>query len=231
MASPSGMYPVLQGSLAPLDLPSGGRSIVSSVMAFFDPPDRDFETSVRDSFTRLTLMRTVGARLLTVAPGEIEIDLPFRDDLTQHHGFLAAAVLTAIVDVACGYAAMTLMPAGASVLTIEYKVNFLARAQGERMLARGRVIRPGRTVTVCSGDVLAVLDGKEKLVATMLATMATVSREDREGPGTETNVATTHDRPNGSHRPLAASRKASAWCVCRGGALRRRLRDIVGTLV
>ncbi len=85
-------------------------------MAFFAPPDPDFETSVRESFAGLTLMRTVGARLLTVAPGEVEIDLPFRDDLTQHHGFLAAAVLTAIVDVACGYAAMTLMPAGASVL-------------------------------------------------------------------------------------------------------------------
>ncbi len=99
------------------------------------------------------------------------------------------------------------------------------------MLARGRVIRPGRTVTVCSGDVLAVLGGKEKLVATMLATMATVSREGREGPRTGADVATTHDRPNGSHRPRAALRKPSAWCVCRGGALRRRLRDIVGALV
>src|SRR5438105_9927502 len=149
-------------------------------MPAFAVQDADFEASVRRSFDSLTLMRTVGARLQNVAPGQVEIDLPFRDDLTQHHGYVAAAVLTAIVDVACGYAAMTLMPAGASVLTVEYKVNFLSPAQGERMLARGRVIRPGRTVTVCAGDVLAVTGGKEKLVATMLATMATVSGESRD---------------------------------------------------
>jgi len=81
------------------------------------------------------------------------------------HGFMAAAVLTAVVDVACGCAAMTLMPPGSSVLTIEYKANFLAPAQGEKLLARGRVIRPGRTVTVCAGDVVAVEGGHEKLVA------------------------------------------------------------------
>ncbi len=103
---------------------------------------------MRRSFATLTLMRTLGARLQRVAPGAVEIALPFRDDLTQHHGYLAGAALTAIVDVACGYAAMTLMPPGASVLTIEYKVNFLSPARGERMLARARVVRPGRSVTV-----------------------------------------------------------------------------------
>lgn len=151
-------------------------------MARFEPQDPDFEAAVRRSFGSLTLMKTVGAGLLTVAPGEVEVAMPFRDDLTQHHGFLAGAVLTAIADVACGYAAMSLMPPGASVLTIEYKVNFLSPAEGERMLARGRVIRPGRTVTVCAGDVLAVIAGTEKLVATMLATMATVNREGRDLP-------------------------------------------------
>src|SRR5437870_9875132 len=99
-------------------------------MASFDAQNPDFEVSVRQSFDSLTLMRTLGARLVSAAPGKVEIDLPFREDLTQHHGFLAAAVLTAIVDVACGYAAMTLMPSGASVLTVEYKVNFLSPAQG-----------------------------------------------------------------------------------------------------
>ena len=195
-------------------------------MALFDAQDPDFEVSVRRSFGSITLMRIFGARLLSVAPGEVEIDLPFREDLTQHHGFLAAAVLTAIVDVACGYAAMTLMPAGASVLTIEYKVNFLSPAQGERMLARGRVIRPGRTVTVCAGDVLAVIGGKEKLVATMLATMATVSGEARDVARTET-VATPHSHRLDSHHRPDSSRKARAWCVCRGGGIRRRLREIV----
>src|SRR3989475_13173564 len=130
-------------------------------MASFDAQDPDCEVSVRQSFDSLALMRTLAARLVSAAHGEVEIDLPFREDLTQHHGFLAAAVLTAIVDVACGYAAMTLMPSGASVLTVEYKVNFLSPARGQRMLARRRVVRPGRTVTVCSGDVVALTDGAE----------------------------------------------------------------------
>src|SRR3970040_2736184 len=130
-------------------------------MPTFDPRNTDFRHAVQESFDRLTLMRTVGATLERVSPGEVEVVLPFRDDLTQHHGFMAAAVLTAVVDVACGFAAMTLMPPGCSVLTIEYKANFLAPAQGERMFARGRVIRPGRTVTVCAGDVRAVDEGQE----------------------------------------------------------------------
>ena len=132
-----------------------------------------FEQRVRDSFSRLRLMTTIGARLLRVAPGEVEIDMPARDDLTQQDGYVAAAVVTAIVDTACGYAAMTLMPAGASVLTIEYKVNFLAPARGERLRAHGRVVKPGRTVTVCSGDVYALSEGTETHVASMLGTMAT----------------------------------------------------------
>ena len=183
-------------------------------MAAFAVQDPEFETSVRRSFDDLTLMRTVGARLHSVAPGEVEIDLPFRDDLTQHHGYLAGAVLTAIVDIACGYAAMTLMPSGASVLTVEYKVNFLSPAQGDRMVARGRVIRPGRTLTVCSGDVTAIVGGNEKIVATMLATMATVNRQDRDVPQRPTIVATAHGHPVASHQASASSRKR--WCFCRG---------------
>jgi len=124
---------------------------------------------------------------------------------------------------------MTLMPPGASVLTVEYKVNFLSPAQGERMLARGRVIRPGRTVTVCcSGDVLALSEGKEKRVATMLATMAMVSREASDVPRTEANGATAREPRASAHPPRGASRKASPWCVCRGGGFRWRLKEIVG---
>lgn len=139
-----------------------------------DPQNPDFEAAVRESYNRLRLMRTIGASLEKVSPGEIEIVLPFRDDLTQQHGFMAAAVVTAVVDVACGYAAMSLMPAGSAVLTIEYKANFLAPAQGERVVARGRVVRPGRTVTVCAGDAVTVQGGTEKPVATLLATMMRV---------------------------------------------------------
>jgi uncharacterized protein (TIGR00369 family) len=99
-------------------------------MPSFAALDPEFDANVRRSFEDLTLMRTVGARLQYVARGEVEIDLPFRDDLTQHHGYVAGAVLTAIGDVACGYAAMTLRPSGASVLTVEYKVNFCRRPRG-----------------------------------------------------------------------------------------------------
>lgn len=144
-------------------------------MPAFNPQDPNFESAVRESFNRLTLMRTIGASLQQVSAGEVEIVLPSRDDLTQQHGFMAAAILTAIVDVACGYAAMSLMPAGSSVLTIEYKANFLAPARGERMVARGRVIRPGRAVTACAGDVIALEGAAEKPVATMLATMMRVA--------------------------------------------------------
>src|SRR5437867_3659579 len=143
-------------------------------MRTFEPQNLDFESAVQESFDRLTLMKTIGATLQRVSPGEVDIALRFRNDLTQHHGFMAAAVLTAVADVACGYAAMTPMPPGSSVLAIEYKANFLAPARGEKLLARVRVIRPSRTVTVCSSDVVAVDGGHEKLVATLPATMMRV---------------------------------------------------------
>lgn len=147
------------------------------IMARFESQDPNFESRVRESFARQKVMKTIGARLGRVAPGEVEIELPFRDDLTQHHGFLHAGIVTTIVDSACGYAAMTLMPEGTTVLSIEFKINFVSPATGRRMIARARATKPGRTVTVCAGDVFAESDGKEKLVAIMLATMMTV----REG--------------------------------------------------
>ena len=197
-------------------------------MASFDVRDPDFEARVRESFGNLTLMRTMGARLLSVAPGEVDIELPFRSDLTQHHGFLAAAALTAIVDVACGYAAMTLMAPGASVLTVEYKVNFLSPAQGERMVARGRVLRPGRTVTACTGDVLAVTGGEERLVATMLGTMATVRGEERDAPRMTPEVTRAYGLHMGSRHSRASLRRARTWCVCRDGKLRHQLQRLLG---
>ena len=116
-------------------------------------------------------MQTIGARMTKVSPGEVVIELAFRKDLTQQHGFVHAGVITAIVDSACGYAALSLMPADSGVLTVEYKANFVSPAKGTRFIATGRVVKPGRTLTVCSGDVLAVDRGTEKIVATMLATM------------------------------------------------------------
>ena len=144
-------------------------------MARFDAPDPGFAARVRSSFDRQAVMRTIGAELTRVEPGEVDIALPFRADLTQQHGFLHAAIVTAIVDSACGYAAMSLTPPGIAVLTVEYKVNFMEPARGERLLARARALKPGRSFTVCAGDVHAESSAGERHVATMIATIANIS--------------------------------------------------------
>lgn len=126
-----------------------------------------FEAVVRESFARQTFMATLGATLARVAPGEVDIALPFRADLVQQNGALHAGVLASIADSACGYAALTLMPEGANVLSVEFKLNLLAPATASSFLARARVVRSGGTLTVCTADVLA----GETLVATMLGTM------------------------------------------------------------
>jgi uncharacterized protein (TIGR00369 family) len=140
-------------------------------MAGHQPRDPEFEQRVRDGFAAQALMRTLGAALTHVAPGEVRIELPHRADLTQQNGFLHAGVVTAVVDSACGFAALTLMAPGADVLSVEFKVNLLAPATGERYVATGRVVRSGRTLTICAGDLLGVRDGAEVHVATMPATI------------------------------------------------------------
>ena len=138
------------------------------------PQDPEYATRVRLSFGEQRAMSTIGASLGTVGPGAVDVVLPFRDDLTQQDGFLHAGVVAAIADSACGYAAHTLMPAAARVLSIEFKLNLLTPAVGERLEARARVIRAGRTVTVCQADVLAITGKTEKLIATMMGTMMTL---------------------------------------------------------
>lgn len=138
------------------------------------PQDPDFEARVRHSFAQQAVMSTIGARLLRVAPGEVDVELPFRADLTQQNGFLHAGIVATILDSACGYAAFTLMPADAGVLSIEFKVNLLAPAQGERIVARARVVRAGRTISVCQADAFALRDREERHVATLTGTMMTV---------------------------------------------------------
>jgi uncharacterized protein (TIGR00369 family) len=140
-------------------------------VASFESKDPSFEARVRQSFARQGFMAAIGATMTRVSPGEVDIELPFRSDLTQQHGYMHGGVVTAIVDSACGYAALSLMSTGTEVLTVEYKVNFLAPARGSRMIACGRVTRPGRTITVCTGDVFAVDGEARTLVATMLTTM------------------------------------------------------------
>ena len=143
-------------------------------MSNFEPRDADYERRVRESFARQRAMETFGMRLLRVAPGEVEIALEFKEEFTQQHGYLHAGVVTASVDTACGYAALSLTEPGTEVLSVEFKLNLLAPAAGERFVARARVVRAGRNLTVCAGDFYALRDDGEKVVATMLATMMTM---------------------------------------------------------
>ena len=138
--------------------------------------DSAYEQRTRESFARQNAMGTLGAALESVAPGRVTITMAHRDSLTQQHGFIHAGMLAAALDSACGYAAFSLMPADAAVLTIEFKINLLAPARGPRFRFEGVVVKPGRTISVVDGRALQLeADGSgEKLIATMSATVMTV---------------------------------------------------------
>ena len=129
---------------------------------------------VQRSFDAQGLMTTLGARLERVAPGEVQIALPFSRHLSQQLGYLHAGAITSILDSACGYAALTQAPAGMEVVTAEFKINLMAPAAGERLVARARVVRSGRTLTVALCEVEAEAGGSRKTVALMTATLASV---------------------------------------------------------
>lgn len=144
----------------------------------FEPRCLNYAERVRNSFDLQGAMHTMGARLGAVAPGAVDIDLDWAQGLTQQHGFLHAGMLAAALDSACGYAGFTLMGDDAAVLTIEFKINLLAPARGERFRMEGRVIKPGRTITVCEGRAFALDNQQEKLVATMGCTLMAVTGRD-----------------------------------------------------
>ncbi|CAA9402731.1 MAG: Thioesterase [uncultured Ramlibacter sp.] len=146
--------------------------------ATFDPADAAFAERVRASFARQGAMATIGATLARIEAGEVEIMLPWAAGLTQQHGFLHAGMLATALDSACGYAGFSLMPADAGILTIEYKINLLAPARGQRFRMVGTVLKPGRTISVAEGRAYAIDDGREKLVATMNATLMTIMGRD-----------------------------------------------------
>ena len=144
-------------------------------MAQFEPRNPLYEQRVRDSFALQGVMHHMGAQLGLIAPGAVDIELAWAKELTQQHGFLHAGVVSAALDSACGYAAFTLMVPEAEVLTIEFKINLLAPAQGERFRMEGRVLKPGRTITVCEGRAYALHGGGEKLIATMGCTLMAIA--------------------------------------------------------
>jgi uncharacterized protein (TIGR00369 family) len=133
------------------------------------------EERVRQSFSRQVFMSTLGAELIAVVQGGVEIRLPFSPNLTQQNGYLHAGAITAVLDSACGYAALSVAPDDKDVLSVEFKVNLMSPAAGELFAARAQVKKAGRTLTVCTADAFAISDGREKVVATMLATIMAVS--------------------------------------------------------
>jgi uncharacterized protein (TIGR00369 family) len=133
---------------------------------------------IKSSFSKQGLMSTLGAALGRISPGMVEIELRPGPGISQQHGFVHAGAISAIADTAAGYAALSLMPPDAGVLTTEFKINLVAPAVGERIIARGRVVKAGRTLTLAQTEVFAVSDGQEKLVAFLTATMMSVQGRD-----------------------------------------------------
>ena len=130
------------------------------------PPD-----AVEANFNRQPAMALIGASIAVLAPGQVEVSFPFRADLTQQGGFIHAGIISTAADSACGYAALSSMPAGSDVLSVEFKLNLLRPAAGERFVARAQVLKPGKTITAVRADVFAQAGGQERLVAAMQATM------------------------------------------------------------
>ena len=130
---------------------------------------------ITDSFNAQGLMTTLGAKLTRIEDGEVRIALAPRPEISQQHGYIHAGALTSILDTACGYAALTVAPVDADVLTVEFKANFLRPALGDGFVAVGKVVKAGKTITVCSGELFASREGREELIAIMQATIANVA--------------------------------------------------------
>jgi len=143
-------------------------------MPGFEPRNPAYAERVQSSFDRQQIMALLGAKLTRLAPGECEIQLPFKPELTQQHGYFHGGIIGTIADSAGGYAGFTLMPEESSVLTVEYKMNLLAPGDGELLIARGRVLKAGRTLVISQVDAFVVKGGRETLCATLLQTLMTM---------------------------------------------------------
>ena len=140
--------------------------------------DENYAVRIRSSFAKQGLMRTLGATLGNLSPGHVEIDIRPHPEISQQHGFIHAGAVSAIADTAAGYAALTLMPPGRGVLTTEFKINLVAPAVGDRIVARARVVKSGRTLTLAQTEVFAESNAREKLIALLTATLITVEGRD-----------------------------------------------------
>lgn len=136
--------------------------------------DNNFQQRVKDSFARQQAMATLGIQLQSVKAGQVVLAMPYQEQLTQQHGFLHAGIISTALDSACGYAAFSLMPTDAAVLSIEFKVNLLSPARGQHFRFEAEVLKPGRTITVAEGKAYALQDDKKKLIASMTASLMAV---------------------------------------------------------
>jgi uncharacterized protein (TIGR00369 family) len=154
-------------------------------MPRFEPKNPDFRAVAAATFDRQQAMRTLGISIARLEPGEVDLSMPYSTDWTQQNGFVHAGIITAGLDSACGIAAFTLMPPGCDILTVEFKTNLLAPAKGDRFAFRARVIKPGRTLTVCEARAFAQADGVESLIATMTGTVMALTRLEPATPPAE----------------------------------------------
>jgi uncharacterized protein (TIGR00369 family) len=142
----------------------------------FEPKNPDYRAVATATFDRQPAMRTLGISIARLEPGEVDLSMPYSRAWTQQNGFVHAGIITAGLDNACGIAAFTLMPANSDILTVEFKTNLLAPARGDRFIFRARVVKPGRTLTVCEAQAFAEQDGAENLIATMTGTLMALPR-------------------------------------------------------
>jgi len=147
----------------------------------FIPPDKNYKTRVQSSFEKQQFMEFIGAELSKVEQGYCEIRLPYSKNLTQQHGFFHAGIVSTIADNAAGYAAFTLMEATSSILTVEYKINLMAPAKGEVLIGKGKVIKPGKTLSICQTEVFAEEKGIQKLCAVVQSTLIQLKNK-TDGP-------------------------------------------------
>lgn len=145
----------------------------------FEPKEPDYAEKVIESFNRQNVMKLMNASIISIRPGEVELAFPYQSELTQQHGFIHAGIVSTVLDSACGYAAFSLMPRNAAVLTIEFKLNLLSPSKGEHFRAVGSVRKPGKNITVAEGELFSYADGEQKLTAIMVGTIMSVYN--REG--------------------------------------------------
>jgi uncharacterized protein (TIGR00369 family) len=152
-------------------------------VSYFEPKNPDYRAVAAATFDRQPAMQSLGISIARLEPGEVDLTMPYSAAWTQQNGFIHAGIITAALDTACGIAAFTLMPANSDILTVEFKTNLLAPARGDRFVFRARVVKPGRTLTVCEAQAFAEQDGTENLIATMTGTLMALPRRGQASRG------------------------------------------------